>query len=128
MRVCLRVDIEGGELFRVEIPNAARAARMAGGCELLGWRIAEPPPDEARPILEKLRELGIPCELVYGGERYAIEPGPVVNCNTLQAFVDGELESDEAEAFRRHLAMCERCGARLPAILDIVAALEGRPR
>jgi tetratricopeptide (TPR) repeat protein len=43
----------------------------------------------------------------------------------VHAFADGELEPTEAEAFRAHLATCERCQAELNDILQL-QALSGR--
>lgn len=38
-----------------------------------------------------------------------IAVGPSLRCEDLTAFVDGELDADEADAFRAHLAFCESC-------------------
>ncbi|MBN1206760.1 MAG: zf-HC2 domain-containing protein [Myxococcaceae bacterium] len=43
----------------------------------------------------------------------------------VHAFADGELEPAEAEAFREHLAACQRCQAELDDILQL-QALSGR--
>lgn len=44
-------------------------------------------------------------------------------CARLPAFVDGELAGAEAERFRDHLAGCARCGAEMPRLLELAAAL-----
>jgi hypothetical protein len=46
-------------------------------------------------------------------------------CESLDAYVDDELDADERAAFELHLASCETCGAELPRLLALVAAFDG---
>ncbi|HSR99563.1 MAG TPA: CHAT domain-containing protein [Kofleriaceae bacterium] len=46
-------------------------------------------------------------------------------CETLHAYVDGELEAAELSAFETHLAGCDDCTAELPRLLALMSALEG---
>ncbi|HVV86656.1 MAG TPA: zf-HC2 domain-containing protein, partial [Kofleriaceae bacterium] len=42
-----------------------------------------------------------------------------IDCDALHPFVDGELDEREAEAYREHLAGCERCQAELPRVVAL---------
>jgi hypothetical protein len=44
-----------------------------------------------------------------------------LRCGDLGAFHDGELETARADAFRAHLAGCERCGRELLELMQVVA-------
>lgn len=46
-------------------------------------------------------------------------------CETLHAYVDGELEAAELGAFEAHLASCDDCTAELPRLLALMSALDG---
>ncbi len=43
------------------------------------------------------------------------------SCAQIGAFVDGELDADEAERFRDHLGGCARCKAELHALVQLRA-------
>lgn len=45
-------------------------------------------------------------------------------CGDLQAFADGELEGDDAEAFRDHLPGCDRCSNALLENMQLSVQLE----
>lgn len=45
-------------------------------------------------------------------------------CDDLHAYVDGELDEDEAAGFESHLAICATCTAELPRLLALLAALD----
>jgi serine/threonine-protein kinase len=47
-----------------------------------------------------------------------------MSCDRLHAFVDGELDASDAEAFRAHLAGCGDCQSELPRIAALVALVE----
>ena len=47
------------------------------------------------------------------------------HCDSLHAYVDGELGETEHAAFESHLATCTSCLAELPELLALVAALDG---
>jgi hypothetical protein len=44
--------------------------------------------------------------------------GPA-GCDSVGAFVDGELEASEAAAFRRHLVKCIRCQQQMHALMQL---------
>jgi len=46
-------------------------------------------------------------------------------CETLHAYVDGELDADDHAEFEAHLVTCEACNAELPRLLALSAALDG---
>jgi len=43
------------------------------------------------------------------------------SCDRLHEFADGELAPDEADAFRDHLAQCERCAGELHDVMQLAA-------
>jgi hypothetical protein len=45
-------------------------------------------------------------------------------CDSLHAYCDGELESDDQIAFEAHLSTCDACSAELPRLLALLAALD----
>jgi hypothetical protein len=45
-------------------------------------------------------------------------------CETLHAYVDGELDAAELGAFEAHLASCDDCTAELPRLLALMSALD----
>ncbi|HZJ67129.1 MAG TPA: zf-HC2 domain-containing protein, partial [Kofleriaceae bacterium] len=45
-------------------------------------------------------------------------------CETLHAYVDGELDESAHSAFETHLASCDDCAAELPRLLALMAALD----
>lgn len=45
-------------------------------------------------------------------------------CDSLHAYVDGELVDDEAAEFEVHLAGCASCAGELPRLLELLAALD----
>jgi hypothetical protein len=45
-----------------------------------------------------------------------------LECHRLHEFLDGELGAVDAERFRMHLALCDRCGAEMPRLLELAAA------
>ncbi|HEY0992682.1 MAG TPA: CHAT domain-containing protein [Kofleriaceae bacterium] len=45
-------------------------------------------------------------------------------CETLHAYVDGELDEPAHSAFETHLASCEDCAAELPRLLALMTALD----
>lgn len=47
------------------------------------------------------------------------------HCDSLHAYVDGELGEAETTAFEAHLATCERCVAELPRLLALLDSLDG---
>lgn len=54
-------------------------------------------------------------------------------CESLDAYVDGELGAQELAEFEVHLATCDECAAELPRLLALMAAFDGaveasRPR
>ena len=50
------------------------------------------------------------------------------HCDRLHAYVDDELDDAAATAYETHLATCAACGAELPRMLDLLAALEAATR
>jgi hypothetical protein len=46
------------------------------------------------------------------------------SCDALHAYVDGELEADEATAFEAHLVSCDACNDELPRLLALLTALD----
>ena len=49
-------------------------------------------------------------------------------CDSLHAYVDGELDEPEAAEFEAHLATCATCVAELPRLLALLEALDGATR
>ncbi|TMQ17650.1 MAG: CHAT domain-containing protein [Deltaproteobacteria bacterium] len=47
-----------------------------------------------------------------------------MTCDQLHAFIDGQLDATEKEAFRAHLADCADCQRDLPRIMSLVALVE----
>ena len=45
------------------------------------------------------------------------------SCGDLVAFADGELDDEQAKAFRLHLAECDACGDGLVAAMQLSARL-----
>lgn len=46
------------------------------------------------------------------------------HCESLHAYVDEELDSDDHLAFETHLASCDACNAELPRLLALLTALD----
>ncbi|HEY6175538.1 MAG TPA: zf-HC2 domain-containing protein, partial [Kofleriaceae bacterium] len=46
-------------------------------------------------------------------------------CDSLHAYVDGELDEAKTAEFEVHLATCERCLAELPRLLALLDSLDG---
>jgi anti-sigma factor RsiW len=55
-------------------------------------------------------------------------PEPTTPCDDLVAFVDGELDSERAAAFRVHLRTCETCQSGLVEAVQLSARLSDLPR
>jgi anti-sigma factor RsiW len=44
-----------------------------------------------------------------------------IRCDDLHRFADGEVDDDEARAFRHHLGRCPICPGRLVALIELDA-------
>src|SRR5215472_6091379 len=53
--------------------------------------------------------------------------GPVP-CDQVGMFVDGALDAEHAEAFRRHLVQCARCQSEMHALLQLAGLAEEASR
>jgi len=49
---------------------------------------------------------------------------PSSRCESLHAYVDGELDADDHAEFEAHLSTCEACQAELPQLLALLAAFD----